>query len=348
MLLQVCGEAGRHALICVNGARNEPRLARTIGAPPTAALAPSPALSSSLSSAALRAANRRGIAAMLLSAVSFVANDAMLKYVSQSLPGPQAIFLRGVFAMLFLLVLAHVLGATRQIARVRDRRVVARSVLDASATCLYLTALFHLPLGNATAINMAAPLFITLFAVLVLREPVNRARWLALGAGFAGVLLIVQPAAEGFNAWAILCVAGTLLHSGRDLLTRFIDRSIPSVLLTLTTATSVTLLSGVLSLFGEWRPVGAPQWALLAASSVFLSIAHYFLIISMRAGEVSLIAPFRYSGLLFALLVGFVVWSDVPNALAWAGIVLLVGAGLYVLHNERARQREMVEAASVD
>ncbi|RZI93877.1 MAG: EamA family transporter, partial [Rubrivivax sp.] len=167
--------------------------------------------SSSLSSAA-RAANRRGILAMMLSAVSFVANDAMLKYASQSMAGAQAIFLRGLFAVLFLLVLAHAMGATPHWRRMGNRRVMARSTLDAVATLVYLTALFHLPLGNATAINMAAPLFIILFAVLALREHVTPARWLALGGGFTGVLLIVQPAADGFNAWAILSVCGTLLH----------------------------------------------------------------------------------------------------------------------------------------
>ena len=86
----------------------------------------------------------------------------------------------------------------------------------------------------------------------------------------------------------------------------------------------------------------------LAVSSVFLSIGHYFLSVSMRDGDLSLIAPFRYTGLLFALVLGFIVWGDVPNALAWCGIALLVGAGLYVLHNERARQRQMIEAAAGD
>jgi drug/metabolite transporter (DMT)-like permease len=297
---------------------------------------------------ALAAANRRGIAAMVLSAVTFVTNDALLKFTSQSLPGMQAIFLRGVLATLGLLLLAHAFGALGQIRRLGDRKMLARSSLDAVATTIYLTALFHLPLGNATAINMAAPLFIILFAVLVIGEPATRSRWWALVAGFAGVLLIVQPAAEGFNAWALLSVAGTLMHSGRDLLTRFIDRSIPTVLLTLSTAIAVTLLSGIASWFQGWQPVSASTWACLAAAAVFLSSGHYFLAVSMRTGEISLVAPFRYSGLLFALVIGWAVWGDVPNLMAWGGIALLVGAGLYVLLNERARQRQMIEAAAGD
>jgi drug/metabolite transporter (DMT)-like permease len=297
---------------------------------------------------ALAAANRRGVAAMVLSATTFVANDALLKFTSQSLPGMQAIFLRGLLATAGLLLLAHAFGALPHIRRLGDAKMIARSTLDAVATTIYLTALFHLPLGNATAINMAAPLFIILFAVLVIGEPATPTRWCVLAAGFAGVLLIVQPAAEGFNAWALLSVAGTLMHSGRDLLTRFIDRSIPTILLTLSTAVAVTALSGIASVFQGWAPVGWQTWACLAAAAVFLSAGHYFLAVSMRTGEISLVAPFRYSGLLFALVVGWAVWGDVPNLLAWCGIVLLVGAGLYVLLHERARQRQLALAAAGD
>jgi len=213
------------------------------------------AVSSPLSSADQRAANRRGVLAMVLSAVSFVTNDAMLKYVSQSMPGAQAIFLRGLFAIGLLLVVTKLLGAMPQIRSMGDRRVMARSSLDAVGTLVYLTALFHLPLGNATAINMAAPLFIILFAVLALREHTTIARWFALGGGFAGVMLIVQPAAEGFNAWSVLCVGGTVLHAARDLLTRFVDRGIPLILLTLATAISVTILAGIVSIFQGWAPL---------------------------------------------------------------------------------------------
>ena len=281
---------------------------------------------------------------MVISAISFVANDALIKYASQSLGGTQAIFVRGLFSVFFLLVLAHALGVTRQWRRLADPRSLGRSSLDALSTMAYLTALFHLPIGNATAINMATPLFITLFAVLFLREHPTRARWIALAGGFAGVLLIVQPAASGFNAWALLCVGGTLIGWGRDLITRFIDRSIPSVLLTLSTTALVTISAGVMMLFLPWQPVTATHLGVLALAGLLLGNAHYFLIYSMRAGEVSLIAPFRYSGLLVALVIGFLVWGDVPNALAFSGIALLVGAGLYVLYTERARQRELMKA----
>jgi drug/metabolite transporter (DMT)-like permease len=295
------------------------------------------------------AANRRGIIAMTGAMASFVVNDALVKYVSQSLPGAQLIFIRGLFATILLLGIAWAMGLLRGPgARVREvlhRPVLVRSALDAAATLVYLTALFHLPLANATAINMATPLFIALLAVLWMGERIGLVRWLAIVAGFVGVLFIVQPKADGFNGYALLCLLGTLLHAARDLYTRKIHVDMPSILITVGTAVSVTLLAGLISLIEGWRACSVMQLGLLAAASVFLSGGYFLLIRAMRAGEISLIAPFRYTGLLIALGIGFVVWNEVPNAIAWGGIALLVGAGLYMLLAERSRPRADLEAA---
>lgn len=282
------------------------------------------------------AANRRGVLAMSAGMACFVTNDSLVKYVSQSLPGSQLIFIRGLFAVMLVLALAHAMRATGHLGALRNRRVLLRASLDAFATMTYLTSLFHLPLANATAINMATPLFITLFAVIAFAEKVGPRRWLALATGFIGVLLVVQPSAAGFNAYALLCLGGTLLHASRDLTTRTIHARIPSIVITLSTAVAVTLLAGVFGLVTrDWQPVNARQLGLLAAASVFLSGGYFLLTVAMRSGEMSLVAPFRYTGLMFALVLGYLVWGDAPNALAWTGIALLVGAGIVVLHGER-------------
>lgn len=290
---------------------------------------------------------------MLFAMASFVTNDALVKYVSESLPAAQLIFIRGLFSIVLLLAVAQAMGLLRPgprqtasaLRHILQRPVLLRSMLDALATMAYLSALFHLPLGNATAINMATPLFITLFAVLALGERVGPARWLAIAVGFAGVLLVVQPSAAGFNAWALLGLVGTLFHTARDLTTRFIARSVPSVLITVSTAVAVTLLSGVVSAVQGWQAISPQHLALLATASVFLSAGYYLLILGMREGEMSVIAPFRYTALLFALMMGWLVWGDVPNPLAWSGIALLVSAGLYMLHSERSRSQAALDAA---
>ena len=164
-------------------------------------------------------------------------------------------------------------------------------------------------------------------------------RGLAVMTGFMGVLLVVQPAADAFNAYSLLAVLGTTLHATRDLLTRRIPAHIPAVLISLSTALSVAVLAGGLSLFQVWQPVPLASLLQLGLAAVFLCSGYYTLILAMRSGDVSVIAPFRYSGLLFALLLGHLLWDEMPNWLAWIGIALLVGSGLTILQTERRRQQ---------
>jgi drug/metabolite transporter (DMT)-like permease len=291
------------------------------------------------------AANRRGIVAMSVCMASFVANDAMVKYVSQSLPAAQLIFIRGVFATVVLLGVAHAMGVLRTPPgseraawhNMLHRPVLLRSLLDALGTMSYLAALFHMPLGNAAAINMATPLFMTLIAVLVLHERVSAGRWMATVIGFGGVLLVVQPAADGFSAWTLLCLLGALINSSRDLLTRSIHSRVPSVLITVAAAFTTATLSGAACATQGWQPVTFQQLCMLVGASLFLSAGYYLAVLCMRDGDVSVIAPFRYTALLSALLLGWAVWGDVPNTLAWIGIALLVGSGLYMVRGTRLR-----------
>jgi len=287
----------------------------------------------------LAAANRRGIVAMAGAMACFIANDAVVKLASAAMPTAQLIFLRGTMATAIVLAVAFATGA---LARARDtvhRSVVVRALAEALATVLYLTALFQLPIANAAAINLSAPLFIVVLAVAFMGEKVSAAHWLAVCTGFAGVLLVVQPGLEGFNAYALVCLLSALFQALRDLLTRRIAADVPAVLITLSTTVAVTLLAGALSLVEGWRAFAPRDLAMLALAAAFLMGAYYLIVDAMRHGELSLVAPFRYTGVLYAIVLGYLIWGDVPNALAWAGIALLVGAGLFVLHRERARAR---------
>ena len=283
------------------------------------------------------AVNRRGILSMAGAMACFVANDAVVKIVSAGMPTAQLIFLRGLIAAAIVVAVALATGAA---ARIRDTvhpRVLARGAAEALATVLYLTALFQLPLANAAAINLSAPLFIVVLAVVFLRERVGAAHWLALGAGFAGVVLVVQPGLVGFNAYALVCLLGALLQAVRDLLTRRIAPDVPAVLITLSTSVAVTALAGALSLVEGWRAFAPRDLALLALAASFLMGAYWLIVDAMRHGEMSLVAPFRYTGVLYAIVVGYLVWGDVPNALAWSGIALLVASGLFVLYRQKKR-----------
>lgn len=196
-------------------------------------------------------ATRRSIRLMVLAMLAFTLNDTLVKLASESMPTGQLIFLRGVLATAFVLVAVRLGGATLQPRRLVTGWVAARAVIDAFATLVFLVSLFHLPLATATAINMATPLVIAAMAAWWLGERVPLARWCVIGVGFGGVLLVIQPGPDGFNVWAWLCLAGTLLTAARDTITRRIPLDMPSIGITLATAVAVSLLAlGVMAFEG--------------------------------------------------------------------------------------------------
>jgi drug/metabolite transporter (DMT)-like permease len=294
-------------------------------------------LSASARQAITARANRAGILWMSFGMSAFIGNDALIKAVGTRVPAAQMIVVRGVMAIALILLVAWRMGALDRLRDIARGWVVVRAGCEGVGTFLYLAGLFHLPLANVTAINLASPLFIAVLARLIYQEQVSAARWLAIGLGFCGVMMIIQPSGEGFNIYALMSLAATLIFAGRDLMTRKIPPSTPSILITLATASTVWLLAGGVLSWQGWVPMSWHDVGLLAIASVFLSAGYYSVIAAMRQGEMSVVAPFRYVGLLWALLIGFVVWGDIPNALAWAGIALLIGAGLYMLRQQRIK-----------
>jgi drug/metabolite transporter (DMT)-like permease len=290
-------------------------------------------------------ANRLGVLSMIGAMACFIVNDGLVKYVSQTLPAAQLIFVRGVMASILVLAVAQAMGATARIGEIARGWVATRAIVDAIAAFLYLVSLFHLPIANATAINMASPLLITALAAMFMSERVGLSRWLAIGAGFIGVLLIIQPQAEGFNVFALVCFLATLLLAIRDLLTRRVHIGVSSILVTLSASVAITILAGALSLLEAWRPLDAFELGLLAIAAVFLAAAYYLIVSCTRHAEFSLTAPFRYTGLLFATFAGYVVWGDEPNVLAWCGMGLLIGSGIFIL---RASGRARTAPAMLD
>ena len=270
-----------------------------------------------------------------------VVNDTLMKHVGTAMSVPQLVLLRGCAAVLMVLIVAHLMGATPRLRRVLDRRVATRAAFDAAGTLLYLASLMHLPIANATAINLSAPLIVIVFAVVFLRERAGLQRWLAVGAGFAGVMLVIQPRADGFTAYALLCLAGTVFQAGRELLTRRIDPDVPSILVALASVGCVTAVAAVLTPLQGWQPVTPSELGLLTIAAALLATGYYLLVTAMRLGEISLVAPFRYTALLVAVLMGYAVWGEVPNAMAWSGISLLLVSGIYLVHGER---RETIDS----
>ncbi|MFN4277849.1 MAG: DMT family transporter [Ferrovibrio sp.] len=283
--------------------------------------------------------NRRGIIFFLLAIILFVVNEALCKLVYDTVPANQIMAVRGLIATAVILGIAHARGVTRQIGMMVDRRVLLRATTDLAGSYLYMIALFHMPIGNMMAINMASPLMMTAVVAVVLREPVGWRRWGAIVAGFLGVLLVVQPRAENFNAYSILAVGAVICIVVRDLVTRRIDAAIPSLIVILTNVGMMAVVALGLALVEGWVAMGWRESIFLTLSALFIAAGYQLAVEAFRHAEVPVIVPLRYTGLLWALLLGWLVWGDVPNDLATAGIVLIVASGLYVFHRERVRGR---------
>lgn len=290
-----------------------------------------------LSDRLLGTGNRRGIIAFSLAIVLFVINEALCKLVFVTVPTSQIMAVRGLIALAIIVVVAQLLGAMRHIRRTLDRRVLVRSTADLIGSYLYMIALFHMPIGNMMAINMASPLLMTAVVAILLRETVGWRRWSAVVVGFVGVLLVVQPSAGSFNAYSLLAIAAVVCIVARDLATRRIDTAIPSLIVTLTNVAMMAAVALTLALIEGWVAMGWYETTLLTISAAFIVCGYLLAVDAFRHAEVPVIVPLRYTGLLWALLLGYLIWGDVPNELATVGILLIVASGLYVLHRERVR-----------
>jgi drug/metabolite transporter (DMT)-like permease len=282
---------------------------------------------------------RRGIFFMLAAMAAFIFNDTCVKLASENLPTGQIIFLRGLIATPLVLLLAWHRGALVRPAVLLHRSLFWRTIGEMSATVLYLGALFHMPIANTNAILQTTPLLVTAAAALFLGERVGVRRWMTIMIGFAGVLLIVRPGFEGFTAWSLAALAGAIAMVLRDLSSRLLPAEIPTLAVTVITTICVMMLGGALCLFADWEPMAVIDFAYLAGAAVFLIAAYIFIIAAMRTGDVSLVSPFRYSIMVWAILIQVIVFGAWPDALTLAGSAVLVATGIYMFARERAIAR---------
>jgi drug/metabolite transporter (DMT)-like permease len=294
------------------------------------------------------ATNRRGIIAMLTAMSLFVCNDALMKLAREAYPAGQAIALRTVFAMLAGLALVFAFREGDRLMLALRPVVVLRGVIEACGALSLVWALGRLPLANITAIGMASPLIIVMLAVLMGIEKVGWRRTAAVTVGFCGVLIVVRPTAEGFNPAAIVALFSALLVGFRDLLTRRIDKDIPSTVVSFTTMTIVGLIALGYGITEDWEPVWRRETIYVAAAAVLISTASFFIISAFRDADVGVISGFRYSAVIFAVIVGYLGWGEVPDPLAFAGIALIVGSGLYTMHRQRVRPDSNLKIARAE
>jgi drug/metabolite transporter (DMT)-like permease len=284
--------------------------------------------------------NFLAIAAMIASTFFFLVGDSLVKLITEELPVPQTIFLRGLITSALVFAAVCYSGLLPHLHRLFDKAVLIRSSTEGLTTLLIVTALTHMAIADATAVINSVPLVATAMAVVFLREKVSLRGWAALLVGFAGVILVLRPNNEQFNIFSLFAVAATVSISIREIVTRRISSDIPSLILTFGSAI-VVCLTGILAILvtREWESLTPQLMMMVCAASITLFGAYHFAVISIRLGEISLTAPFRYTVILWGILIGYVVWGDVPDFTALAGMLLITLAGLYVVNNERNKAR---------
>lgn len=273
---------------------------------------------------------------MMLSMAGFVLNDTLMKSLSADLPMFQAIFIRGMVATVLIGLLAwHRRALWYRPSKPAAKIIGLRVIGELGATVCFITALFNMPIANATAILQVNPLAVTLGAALIFGEAVGWRRYSAITAGFLGVMLIVRPGSDGFTIYSVYALAAVVFLVMRDLVTRRLPADVPSLFVTVISSISVMTMAATITAVGSWEPVTLTQVAILTIAAVFVLIGYLFGVMTMRIGEIGFISPFRYTILIWAIILGFVVFGDVPDSLTLIGSAIVVLTGIYAFHRER-------------
>lgn len=288
--------------------------------------------------------NLRGIIAIVLATGAFVANDTCMKLALSDAPPFQVLVMRGIAACLWCLPVVYAMGLIRQLPRAFNFWVVLRSVSEVVAILCFISALGHMPIADVTAIAQIAPLVVLLGMWLFFGEKVGGLRLGLVGLGITGALLVAQPGGETASPFAIFGFFTAVGAALRDILSRKVPAGTPALVVTFSTLFIVMMSAVLMSFLFETQvpPTFRHGWLMFIAG-FFLMCGHAFVFMAYRIAPARVVAPFNYSFMIWAGLSGLLVFGDVPNGLALAGMGLILAAGLAVVLLEgRTRQGQTV------
>jgi drug/metabolite transporter (DMT)-like permease len=258
-----------------------------------------------------------------------------MKLVSASLPTGETVFVRGVSTVAIVTVAAFWTGAIYRLRDALVRSMAWRSIGDVGSALFFQAALARMPFADLMGILQMTPLSLTAASALFLGEHVGWRRWTAVAIGFAGALLVIKPGSSAFNAWALLGVLSVLCGSLRDVNTRRLDVALSPLLIMMLSQIVVAAAGLGCWVFETWQVPSLAELFFLVFASAFSLAGHLCMIYSLRSGEVGAIAPFRYAGIVWSILLGYLIWRQLPDALTLTGIFILASAGLYTFYREQ-------------
>lgn len=280
--------------------------------------------------------HRRGILWMLVTILLFVSMDTTAKYLTQSYPVPQVVWARYVFHVLLVCLLLN-----RRVPHLlRSRRLglqILRSLLLVVTTGCFVGALSLMPLADASAVLLVAPLIVTGLSVPLLGEPVGIRRWCAVGVGFLGALIIVRPGGDLFGWAALLPLLAALLYAIYQIATRLLSRSdAPETTLLFTGLVGAVVASAIVPWY--WITPDMEGLALMTLLGTLGGISQFGLIKAFQAAPAAIVSPFGYSNMIWATLLGLLIFGDFPHWSTLVGAGVLIASGLYVWYRERVRE----------
>lgn len=284
--------------------------------------------------------NLRGILLMVLAMMAFAVADAFVKISAAFLSPAQVLFFLNAGGLVLFALLAVLRREPLWDARVFAPALLLRYVSEVTGMVGMVLALIYVPLSTVGAITQAAPLLVAVGAVLFFGETVGWRRWTAIAIGFIGVLLVVQPSAEGFDIailWAVMAMIGL---SVRDLITRLTPAGMPSTSLAAYTMMAATPFATAWVLYnGEPLVPADANWLIVIPMVSLGSVGYLLLITSIRMADVSVVTPFRYSRIIFLMALGVSLFGERPSPMMLSGAALIIASGIYLILRQQKVQR---------
>ncbi|WP_100366529.1 DMT family transporter [Yoonia maricola] len=285
--------------------------------------------------------NIRGAAFMVLAMLCFAVEDALIKQLASAIPTGQSLGIICFGAFLAFLTWSALKGEALWQPGYADPRVILRSLCEMIGSCLFVAALALIPLTTASAVIQATPLVVAMGAALFLGQSIGWRRWLAIVVGFIGVLIIIRPGMDGFVPATLLAVGGMFGLATRDLITRSLTVHLTGPQLGIHAFGMVTPAAFILVLFqGQSFVVPSiANWILLAIAIAVVLLAYLALIAATRSGHAGIISSFRYSRMIFALIVAYIAFREVPDAPTVIGATIIIASGIFTLWREAVLRR---------
>ena len=281
--------------------------------------------------------NFKGILLMLIAMAGFTMEDLFMKKLSVNLSTGQILITLGFGSSLVFALMAKIKGYKLTAKIFWSKGMLIRQFAEGIAAIAFITSLTLIPLSTVAAVFQATPLVITMGAALFLGEAVGWRRWLAIIVGLIGVLIIIRPGLNSFDPNVGYVLIAVLFVTVRDLITRKLPMNVPSTIVSFQAFASLIIAGGVLIFLSDQKIVGLDknQIYFVLGGIIFGVIGYYCIVASTRIGEAGVVTPFRYSRLLFAIIIGFLFFNERPDFLTLLGASIVIMTGIYTVLRER-------------